>query len=241
VFRTDFFHSFPATSSSLDLPDAGPIDYPVNLDGVVGNPPYIRFENRTDQERQEIVQFLEKSYARQQLPYPNFTGKADIWAFFVAGAHLYLRPGGRLGFVLSWNLLASDYGDAVLAFLARYFVVDAIIDSRVERMFAAKQNTLILLARKAEDPVHPGTNEVNLNVPREHLVHFVRLKQPIATLLDTDQPRGKQAEDLVDGLLATSNDVGDDVRWDVRTFRQDGLAFMSARHAVEDEEADVTS
>jgi hypothetical protein len=139
---------------------------------------------------------------------------------------MYLRPGGRLGFVLSWNLLASDYGDAVLSFLGRYFIVDAIIDSRVERWFAAKQHTLILLARKAEDPNMFGSG-LNTNIPTDHKVRFVRLKQPVEMLLDPMQPRGKQAEDLVDELLACDRDQGDDLRWDVRTFAQRDLTARS--------------
>lgn len=142
---------------------------------------------------------------------------------------MYLAPGGRLGFVLSWNLLASDYGDAVLAFLGRYFLVDCIIDSRVERWFAAKQHTLILLARKADDPPIALAAGPNPHVPADHLVRFVRLKQPIESLLDEEQPRGKKAEDMVDDILAAEVDVGDDLRWDIRAFPQHDLTGRVVR------------
>ncbi|RZU48741.1 N-6 DNA methylase [Krasilnikovia cinnamomea] len=220
VFRQDFFKTYPGEESDLELPGEGKVPYPSLLDAMVGNPPYIRFENRSPHERNEVIRFLQKHFSKMQLPYPDFTGKADLWAFFVAGAHMYLRPGGRLGFVLSWNLLASDYGDAVLSFLGRYFLVDAIIDSRVERWFAAKQNTLLLLARKAEVPVQPNTSSPNPNIPPSHKVKFVRLKQPLDALLDAGQPRGKRAEDLIDELLSVEGDVGEDLRWDIRVFNQ---------------------
>jgi hypothetical protein len=235
VIRTDFFKTYPGEPSGLVLPGAGDISFPSDVDAVVGNPPYIRFENRAPHERVEIVRFLEKRYARTHLPYPNFTGKADIWAFFVAGAHMYLRPGGRLGFVLSWNLLASDYGDAVLAFLGRYFAVDAIIDSRVERWFAAAQNTVLILARKAEDPVPLHASTPNRNIPESHLVRFVRLKQPLEMLLDEGAPRGKKAEDLVDDLLAADSDVGDDIRWDIRVYPQHQLVGVTPGFATYEE------
>jgi hypothetical protein len=220
VFRTDFFNTAPGKSSSLALPGKGALKFPEQLDGFIGNPPYIRFENRTPHERQEVLAFLGQHYTRTQLPYPDFTGKADLWAFFIAGAHMYLRPGGRLGFVLSWNLLASDYGDAVLSFLGRYFIVDAIIDSRVERWFAAKQNTVLLLATKAEDPSSRTVTGPNPNVPTDHKVRFVRFKQPLEQLIDTEQSRGKRAEDLIDEILAIQADIGEDLRWDVRVFDQ---------------------
>lgn len=229
VFRSDFFRTRPGADGGLRLPGIGDVRLPEKIDGVVGNPPYVRFENRSPQERAEILAFLQHHYQRTGLPYPDFTGKADLWAFFIAGAHMYLRPGGRLGFVLSWNLLASDYGDAVLTFLGRYFKIDCIIDSRVERWFAAKQHTLVLLAEKVEDPPIPLATGSNPDIPEDHVVRFVRLKRPIESLLDEGQPRGKQAEDMVDDLLASVTDVGDDLRWDLRAFPQRELTARSVR------------
>ncbi len=222
VFRTDFFSTYPGLPSQLTLPHIGNLNFPKNVDCVVGNPPYIRFENRTPRERQEVFNLLHKYRAATRISYPDFTGKADIWAFFVAGAHMYLKDGGRLGFVLSWSLLSSEYGDAVISFLGRYFVVDAIIDSKAERWFAAKQNTVLLLARRAELP-NTTSDPKNPSIPDDHLVKFVRIKQPLEQILDMEQPRGKQAEDLIDEILSLAEDVGDDVRWDVRVFKQKHL------------------
>ncbi|AWL33601.1 N-6 DNA methylase [Streptomyces anulatus] len=223
VFRSDFFQTYPGEQSGLVLPDVGRISYPREVDAVVGNPPYIRFENRLPEEREEVFKFLQKHYMKTQTAYPNFTGKADIWSFFVAGAHMYLRPGGRLGFIVSWNLLASDYGDAVITFLARYFKIHALIDSRVERWFAAKQNTVIVLAEKVADPPVKHSHQFNTNVPDGHRVRFVRLKRPIEELVSKELPRGKRAEDLIDEILDADADAGDDLRWDIRLFEQKAL------------------
>jgi hypothetical protein len=170
--------------------------------------------------------------------YPDFTGKADLWAFFVAHAHSFLKDGGRLGFVLSWNLLATTYGDAVLSFLGRHFYVDAIIDSKVERWFAAKQNTLLLLARRAPRPPSYLSPLPNPNIDPEHRVRFVRLKQPLERLLDHEQPRGKRAEELVDELLAATSDTGEDLRWDVRLVPQITLIARTSQTDTDDEEPD---
>ncbi|MFC9085488.1 Eco57I restriction-modification methylase domain-containing protein [Nocardiopsis dassonvillei] len=220
VFRADFFDTYPGYQSPLTLPSVGRLKYPKHVDAVVGNPPYIRFENRTPEERQEVLEFLQNHFNKTQTTYPNFTGKADIWAFFIAGAHMYLRPGGRLGFIVSWSLLASEYGDAVLAFLSRYFKVHAIIDSRVERWFAAKQNTVIILAEKVEEPTARFSHMPNPNMPEDHLVRFVRFKQPLSDLLEMDFSRGKRGEDVIDEILETNFDVGEDLRWDIRVFPQ---------------------
>ena len=222
----------------MKLPDVGEIPMPGEVDAIVGNPPYIRFENRTPEERVEIQQLLATRYARGELAYPNFTGKADLWAFFVAHAHSYLTVGGRLGFVLSWSLLSTVYGDAVLSFLGRYFLVDAIIDSRVERWFAAAQNTVLLLARRAEPPPSPLSASPNPNIPADHMVRFVRFKQPAAKLLDHEQPRGKQAEDLIEEILQVSEDEGEDIRWDVRVVPQSELVRRTSDFDVEDPDID---
>ena len=238
VIRNDFFRTYPGESSGSSLPVTGKLLLPSQVDAVIGNPPYVRFENRSPEKRQEIFKFLMKHYQKTQTTYPDFTGKADLWAFFVAGSQMYLRPGGRLGFVLSWSLLASDYGDAVLAFLGRYFAIDAIIDSRIERWFAAKQNTVILLAQKLDDPEDKRSTRPNPNLTEGNLVRFVRLKQPLESLLDENQPRGKRAEDLVDEILAANSDVGDDLRWDIRVFRQlDLVAVATTATVTEDEES----
>ena len=133
---------------------------------------------------------LSQRWIRNETAYPDFSGKADLWAFFVAHADSYLADDGRLAFVLSWSLLCSAYGDAVLRFLTRYFFVDAVIDSKVERFFAAKQNTLLLFARKAPPPDDVRSSTPNPYIGAAHNVRFVRLKRPVERLVDINAPRG---------------------------------------------------
>jgi hypothetical protein len=230
VVKSDFFGLVPGGASGLVLPGFNDVPIPRDIDAIVGNPPYVRFESRTPEERQTIRDLLLHRYHHEQVAFPDFTGKADLWAFFVAQAHAYLKIGGRLGFVLSWTLLCSNYGDAVLGFLARHFLVDAIIDSRVERFFAAKQHVVLLLARRAPDPAWPPTAAPNSAVDSAHPVRFVRLKRPLASLMQTDARRGARAEDLVDELMSVTTDVDDDLRWDIHVVPQGSL---SQREAVE--------
>ncbi|WP_285244221.1 N-6 DNA methylase [Pseudarthrobacter sp. fls2-241-R2A-127] len=235
VVVSDFFKLAPGGATQLVLPETGKVFMPTQIDAVVGNPPYIRFENISQDERRHIHELLSKVHAEDKIAFPNFTGKADLWAFFVARATQYLRPGGRLAFVLSWSLLSSNYGDAVLSFLGRYFQIDAIIDSKIERFFAAKQNTLLLLARKVDDP---GTvaNEPNPHIDPEHQIRFVRLKRPVAELVDSTLPRGQRAEDLIDEIFKSGGNASDadDVRWDINLIRQSELVERSDSMTIED-------
>ena len=223
VVKSDFFALVPGGPTGLSLPDAPNVHMPQAIDAVVGNPPYVRFESRSPDERAEIHAVLAGRFAREGIAFPDFTGKADLWAFFVAQSHAYLKEGGRLAFVLSWALLCSNYGDAVLSFLSRYFLVDAIVDSRVERFFAAKQHVVLLLARRAQNPDPQSSATANPHVDSSHLVRFVRLKRPLASLLRSELRRGKQAEDMVDELMTIATDIDDDPRWDVHVVAQDAL------------------
>jgi hypothetical protein len=215
VIYEDFFDLLPGQASGLVLPSPyGPVLAPEGLDALIGNPPYIRFESRTPQDRAHVHAALQRQYTASGVRFPDFTGKADLWAFFIAHGHAFLAHGGRLGLVLSAALLNTTYGDAVLAFLARYYHVDAIIDSRVERFFVAKQNTVLLLGRKAGPEEDTGGN----------LVRLVRLKRPLARLLHASAPRGKRAEDLVDSMLDVTADVEDHRDWDVHVVVQRDIA-----------------
>jgi hypothetical protein len=238
VIKSDFFETMAGAPVSLTLPTVGQLTMPRDLDAIVGNPPYIRKESRTDAERLSILRVLGTQWSRREAAFPDFTGKADLWAFFVAHSHSMLKPGGRLALVLSWSLLGSTYGDAVCQFLARYYEIDAIIDSTVERFFAAAQNTLVLLARKAEPPSDVRTDEPNPNIDPDHKVRFIRMKQPIDRLTDQLAPRGKRAEDLVAEMLG-GDATTDEIRWQVRLVPQSELWQIAEGSLDSDEDVDV--
>ncbi len=219
VFNSDFFALAPGGPSGLALPGLPDVPVPRELDAVVGNPPYVRFESRSPAERQAVHDLLARHYL-DGVAFPDFTGKADLWAYFVAQAHAYLREGGRLGLVLSWALLCSVYGDAVLSFLSRYFTIDAIIDSRVERFFAAKQHVVLLLATRVPDPPPTAAGADSGHIDAYHPVRFVRLKRPLSSLLNPGARRGQRAEDFLEEILATTGDVSEDVRWDIHVVPQ---------------------
>jgi len=96
----------------------------------------------------------------------------------------------------------------------------------VERFFVAKQNTVVLLARRALDDEDTS----------ENIVRLVRLKRPLARLLDRTAPRGKRAEDFVDALLAVDANIEDARDWDVHAVRQGALTVRAEGLEAEDED-----
>lgn len=127
-----------------------------------------------------------------------------------------------MALVLSWSLLCTDYGEAVCRFLAQYYRIDAIIDSRVERFFAAATNTVVLLVTKAEPPDDVRSVLPNPHIDPEHGVRLVRLKQSLDRLIDANVPRGKRAEDLIADIMSVTADV-DELRWAIQVVPQGAL------------------
>lgn len=106
---------------------------------VVGNPPYIRFQDFSGDARAKA----RAAALRGGVP---LSGLASSWAAFTVHGALSLQPGGRLGFVLPAELLHANYAAPVRRFLFENFAqVDLVLFE--ERVFAeAETEALLLLA-----------------------------------------------------------------------------------------------
>lgn len=106
---------------------------------VVGNPPYIRFQDFSGDSRAKA----RAAALRGGVP---LSGLASSWAAFTVHGALSLQPGGRLGFVLPAELLHANYAAPVRRFLFENFSqVDLVLFE--ERVFAeAETEALLLLA-----------------------------------------------------------------------------------------------
>jgi hypothetical protein len=98
-----------------DFFDADPAEL---FDAVIGNPPYVRYQ-----------QFTGKARARQIALKQGvrLAGLASSWAAFVVHASAFLKPGGRLGLVLPAELLTVNYAAPVREFLMRRFAQVRIV------------------------------------------------------------------------------------------------------------------
>ena len=95
--------------SDFFLVDPAPL-----YDTVIGNPPYIRYQN-----------FAGEARARARIAAlkggVSLTGLASSWAAFTVHSALFLKPGGRLGLVLPAELLSVNYAAPVRRFLFERF------------------------------------------------------------------------------------------------------------------------
>lgn len=90
-------------------------------DAVLGNPPYIRYQDFSGDARDRArIAAMQQGVA--------LSGLASSWAPFVVHAAAHLKPGGRLGMVLPAELLSVNYAAPVRRFLLdRFTSVELIV------------------------------------------------------------------------------------------------------------------
>lgn len=109
------------------------------VDAVVGNPPFIRYQQFKGVSRTLAARLMSLAGVR-------VSELASSWAPFVVSAAAILRDGGRLAMVVPMELCHAGYALPVLSYLARAFRSVQFL-SFDERLFPdLSQDTLLLLA-----------------------------------------------------------------------------------------------
>jgi adenine-specific DNA-methyltransferase len=126
-----------------------------SYDAVVGNPPYVRYQDFAGDART-------RSRAAALRAGVSLTGLASSWAAFTIHSALFLRPGGRLGLVLPAELLTVNYAAEVRKFLLdRFSQVRLVLFD--ERVFPDVQEEVVLLLADGYAPSgNGGTDECEL-------------------------------------------------------------------------------
>ena len=86
----------------------------VAFDAVVGNPPYLRTQGRSESLKRRALEVARSCGA-------ELTADASAWAPFVAAATGFVKPGGRLAMVVPREALFTNYTRPLLAMLERRF------------------------------------------------------------------------------------------------------------------------
>lgn len=116
-------------------------DWDLQFDTVVGNPPYVKFQDLSDENREYLVK--------------NWTtvegGTFNLYfAFFELGYKL-LKPTGRLGFITPNNYFTSLAGEAMRRFFQQKKCVSRIIDFTHKKVFDAQTYTALTFLNKQEN------------------------------------------------------------------------------------------
>ncbi len=102
------------SSVLIDVGDFFEVDPADKFDVVLGNPPFVRYQNFSGESRQRGLRAALAAGV-------NLNGLASSWASFVAHATRFLKPNGRLGMVLPAELLSVHYAGPVRRFLLSRF------------------------------------------------------------------------------------------------------------------------
>jgi hypothetical protein len=121
----------------IEVGDFFCVDPTGSYDVVIGNPPFIRYQDFSGEARA-------RSRAAALRAGVGLTNLASSWAAFAVHAALFLRPGGRMGLVLPAELLSVNYAAQVRRFLLESFAsVELVLFS--ERVFPGVQEEVVLL------------------------------------------------------------------------------------------------
>lgn len=96
-----------------DLLTAGAVQ--VEADVVIGNPPYIRFDDLGDA--------IAKEYRRR---WSTMAGRGDIYVGFFERGLAMLKPGGKLGFICADRWMRNAYGAKLRAYVSERYAVETI-------------------------------------------------------------------------------------------------------------------
>ena len=103
-----------------DIPEA---------DIVIGNPPYVRYENIPEADRRYYKAF-----------FPSFHYRSDLYIPFFEKTLKHLKPGGKHCFICANRWLKNEYGKKLRSMIANQFRLHTIIN--LEKANAFQENVL---------------------------------------------------------------------------------------------------
>ncbi len=124
-------------SARIEIGDFFRFDPKPIYDVVVGNPPYIRYQDFDGEARR----YSKAAALRAGAPLTNL---ASSWASFTVHAALFLRRGGRMGLVLPAELLTVNYAAPVRRSLLQRFKRVTLVFF-TERVFPGVLEEVVLL------------------------------------------------------------------------------------------------
>lgn len=150
------------------IEDTSPTISPVDV--VVGNPPFVRaeaLEPDVDHYRRHLAAFGSGCDTPLLAGDEALSRRSDAYVYFVTQATRFLRPGGRLAFVLPTKWLMSAYGEDLRRFLRERYRVYAVVGFDGRAFGDALVDTALLLAERESDA--DATNPMR----------FVRVEAPV--------------------------------------------------------------
>ncbi len=138
------------------------------FDAVIGNPPYVRQE-----EISAMKPALKKAYA-------SFAGMADLYVYFYEQGLKLLRPGGRMGYVVTNKWLKAGYAEGLRRLFAEEAWVEFLADFGHAKRFFPDADVFpsVIVVRKPNEAPPPEDFDLVViprdDVPRSGLAEVVQ-------------------------------------------------------------------
>ncbi len=116
-----------------------------NADIVVGNPPYIRYD--------DLPEHLAATYRAR---WPTMSGRGDIYVGFIERSLAILKPGGQMGFICADRWMRNQYGRGLRQLIASQYSVRHVWTMHDVDAFEAQVSAypaITVLANESQGPV----------------------------------------------------------------------------------------
>jgi adenine-specific DNA-methyltransferase len=126
------------------------------FDAIVGNPPFIRYQNFQEEHRWIAFQIMEHAGLRP-------TRLTNAWVPFVVASTLLLKEnGGRIAMVIPAELLQVNYASELRQFLANFYTRITLVTFK-KLVFEGIQQEIVLLLGERNGNERTGIRTVELN------------------------------------------------------------------------------
>lgn len=179
------------------------------FDAAIGNFPYIRqelIEKQVKGYKSFLARVLEEGWKKDygelfdRQNNLKLSGQADIYAYLFFHTARFVKIGGRLGIVTSNAWLDVAYGYELQKFFLKEFKIIAILESRCEPWFEdVSVNTIVTILERCDSASERDN----------HLVKFVKIKQPLKELIPWDlKTQASKRWQGLDRLVAEIENAG---------------------------------
>lgn len=125
----------------FDVPTPDQIGCPLPMmDAIIGNPPYIRYQEHSGLARQ-------RSRAAALAQGVRLSGLASSWAALLVHTCAFLKPEGRLAMVLPAELLTVGYAEPIRMWLRRRFAAVHLVMFERLQFAEASERVVLVIAR----------------------------------------------------------------------------------------------
>lgn len=183
-------------------------------EAIVGNPPFIRYQNFQEEQRGIAFQIMKQAGLRP-------TRLTNAWVPFIVTSTLLLKEhGGRLAMVIPAELLQVNYASELRLFLAHFYSRITLITFK-KLVFEGIQQEIVLLLGERDGHIHTGIRTIELN-SIDSLLEYKHEHFSVGELKSMDHSREKWTQ-----YFLTQQEI--DL---LRKLRADS-GIAPARHAID--------